>query len=318
MRSTERMQGAAKKAVPWFLGLFVVGTVAAAALSSGQVLVPEADVTCSFGPSDLGQFVKIPGGGFVLGADPLFPEEGPPERVLVSPFRLQTHEVTNSQFAAFVAETGYVTEAERTDGSAQFGDTDTPEVFLSWWSLDAASTWRTPDGAGSDLDGRDLHPVIHVTLNDARAYADWTGGRIPTEIEWEYAASRGLFDPDDPTSGIRAPDGTARANIWTGLFPVINSRRDGFEGTAPVGCFEPGLTGAYDMIGNVWEWTDSPFSASAPSIPRFTIKGGSYLCSENYCERYRVAAREGMEIDFSTAHIGFRIVMDQEQISGSR
>jgi sulfatase modifying factor 1 len=171
------------------------------------------------------------------------------------------------------------------------------------------ATWRTPDGAGSDLAGRDLHPVVHVTLNDARAYAAWAGGRIPTEVEWEYAASRGLFDPMDPESGIRAPDGTARANIWTGIFPVINSRRDGFAGTAPVGCYEPGLTGAYDMIGNVWEWTDSPF---APSVPRFTIKGGSYLCGENYCQRYRVAARESFEVDFSTAHIGFRIVQGVE------
>jgi sulfatase modifying factor 1 len=155
---------------------------------------------------------------------------------------------------------------------------------------------------------------VHVTLNDARAYAEWAGGRIPTEVEWEYAASRGLFDPMDPESGVRAPDGTARANIWTGLFPVLNSRRDGFAGTAPVGCFEPGLTGAYDMIGNVWEWTDSPF---APAVPRFTIKGGSYLCSEDYCRRYRVAARESLERDFSTAHIGFRIVRDTEQTDGS-
>ncbi|MEL6295218.1 MAG: formylglycine-generating enzyme family protein [Pseudomonadota bacterium] len=257
--------------------------------------------------AQLGGFVDIPGGGFVMGVDPVFPEEGPPRKVLVSPFRLQAHEVTNRQFAAFVADTGYVTEAERHGGSAQFSESDTPDVFLSWWSLDDSATWRTPDGAGSDLTGRDLHPVVHVTLNDARAYADWAGGRIPTEVEWEYAASRGLFDPMDPDSGIRAPDGTARANIWTGLFPVLNSRRDGFAGTAPVGCFEPGLTSAYDMIGNVWEWTDSPF---APAIPRFTIKGGSYLCSEDYCQRYRVAARESLEHDFSTAHIGFRIVRD--------
>lgn len=267
---------------------------------------PEA---CALGQPSLGAFVDIPGGGFIMGADPLYPEEGPPERVFVSPFRLQAHEITNSQFAAFVAETGYVTDAERGGGSARFDESDTPEVFLSWWSLDTGATWRTPGGAGSDLQGRDLHPVVHVTLNDARAYARWAGGRIPTEAEWEYAASLGLFDPMDPESGIRAPDGTARANIWTGLFPVMNTRRDGFAGTAPVGCFAPGLTGAYDMIGNVWEWTETPL---AHALPRFTIKGGSYLCSENYCQRYRVAARESLEEDFSTAHIGFRIAMDSE------
>ena len=264
---------------------------------------------CALTEADLGGFVDIPGGGFVMGADPVFPEEGPPRKVLVSPFRLQAHEVTNSQFAAFVAETGYVTEAERLGGSARFSESDTPEVFLSWWSLDAGATWRTPDGAGSDLTGRDLHPVVHVTQNDARAYANWAGGRLPTEVEWEYAASLGLFDPMDLESGVRAFDGTLRANIWTGLFPVLNSRRDGFAGTAPVGCYEPGLTGAYDMIGNVWEWTDSPF---APAVPRFTIKGGSYLCSEDYCQRYRVAARESLEQDFSTAHIGFRLVQDSK------
>ncbi|MEL6103019.1 MAG: SUMF1/EgtB/PvdO family nonheme iron enzyme, partial [Pseudomonadota bacterium] len=261
------------------------------------------ELACALDTEGLGGFADIKGGGFVMGADPVFREEGPPRKVLVSPFRLLAHEVTNSQFAAFIAETGYVTEAEVNGGSAQFSESNTPEVFLSWWSLDQAAIWRTPDGAGSDLAGRDLHPVVHVTLNDARAYAAWAGGRIPTEVEWEYAASRGLFDPMDPESGVRAPDGSARANVWTGVFPVLNSRRDGFAGTAPAGCFEPGLTGAYDMIGNVWEWTDSAF---APAIPRFTIKGGSYLCREDYCQRYRVAARESLERDFSTAHIGFR------------
>jgi len=263
--------------------------------------------SCALDENNLGAFVSIPGGGFVKGSDARYPEEGPPEKVLVSPFRLQAHEVTNSQFAAFVAATGYVTEAERNGGSAQFRQSDTPEVFMSWWKIDDAATWATPQGAGSTRDDRALHPVVHVTLNDARAYAAWAGGRIPTEVEWEYAASLGLFDPDDPESGIRAPDGTPRANIWTGLFPVLNSRRDGYAGTAPVGCFEPSLTGAYDMIGNVWEWTDSPFT---PSLPRFTIKGGSYLCSESYCQRYRVAARQNLEVDFSTAHVGFRIVKD--------
>jgi formylglycine-generating enzyme required for sulfatase activity len=109
----------------------------------------------------------------------------------------------------------------------------------------------------------------------------------------------------DPESGMRRPDGTLRANVWTGVFPVLNSRRDGFAGTAPVACFEPGKTGAYDMIGNVWEWTETPFGTS---VPHFTIKGGSYLCSEDYCQRYRAAARQRLEMDFSTAHTGFRVV----------
>jgi formylglycine-generating enzyme required for sulfatase activity len=293
-------------------GAVIAAVLAVAAVAVWPHVVSSSAIerACVLSEADLGDFVEIPGGGFVMGVDPLYPEEGPPRKVFVSPFRLQAHEVTNSQFAAFVADTGYVTEAERNGGSAQFIESDTPEVFLSWWALDADATWRTPDGAGSDLADRDLHPVVHVTLNDARAYAAWAGGRIPTEVEWEYAASRGLFDPMDPESGVRAPDGTARANIWTGLFPVLNSRRDGFAGTAPVGCFEPGLTGAYDMIGNVWEWTDSPF---APAVPRFTIKGGSYLCSGDYCRRYRVGARQSLERDFSTAHIGFRIVQDTAQ-----
>lgn len=293
----------------------MIGTMSVVALWPHVVSSAATATACSLNAADLGTFVDIPGGGFVMGGGALYPEEGPPRRVFVSPFRLQAHEVTNSQFAAFVAETNYVTEAERNGGSARFQESDTPEVFRSWWSLDPSAIWRRPDGAGSDLAGRELHPVVHVTLNDARAYAAWAGGRIPTEVEWEYAARLGLSDPMDPESGVRAPDGTPRANIWTGLFPVLNTRRDGFAGTAPVGCYPPGRTGAYDMIGNVWEWTDSPF---APSLPRFTIKGGSYLCGENYCRRYRVAARESFEADFGTAHIGFRIVRDVVGTEGLR
>jgi len=270
--------------------------------------------SCHFSQSNLGAFVDIPGGGFVQGADPLYAEEGPPRKVFVSPFRLQAHEVTNSQFAAFVEATGYVTDAERNGGSARFRKSNTPQVFLSWWSMDRAATWRTPEGAGSTLAGRSLHPVVHVTIKDARAYAAWAGGRLPTEVEWEHAASLGLFDPKDPESGVRGPGGSARANIWTGTFPTMNSRQDGYEGTAPAGCFKPGLTGAYDMIGNVWEWTETPFR---PGVPRFTIKGGSYLCSE-YCQRYRVAAREGLEATFSAAHIGFRILTEAQSSHPAR
>lgn len=262
---------------------------------------------CALSSDRIGAFVDIPGGGFVMGADPVYPEEGPPQKVFVSPFRLQIHEVTNDEFARFVAETGYVTEAERNGGSARFIESATPEFLMSWWRLEPEANWKTPSGAGSDLDGLANHPVVHVSLNDARAYAEWAGGRLPNEVEWEYAASLGLFDPGDPLSGMRSPGGAARANIWTGLFPVMDTGQDGFSGLAPVGCFEPGLTGAYDMIGNVWEWTESPFG---PATPRFTIKGGSFLCSDTYCRRYRVAARDSMEPDFSASHLGFRIVRD--------
>ena len=264
---------------------------------------------CTIDIADLGKFVNIPGGGFIKGTNPKYPEEGPLEKTFVSPFLLQTHEVTNSQFAEFVAQTGYVTEAERGGGSARFTNSARPESLSSWWKLDPNATWRTPKGPDSNLDSLALNPVVHVTLNDARAYAKWAGGRIPTEVEWEYAASLGLFDPNDPYSGMVGPDGEPRANIWTGLFPVMDSGRDGFAGLAPVGCYEASRIGAHDMIGNVWEWTDSPFSSGSP---RYTIKGGSYLCSENYCQRYRAAARQDMETSFSTAHIGFRIVRDPE------
>ncbi|GMN02888.1 formylglycine-generating enzyme family protein [Erythrobacter sp. MTPC3] len=290
---------------PLGIAVFAVACGGAIILADSFVKTQPESVSCALEKDDLGAFVDIPGGGFVQGDSARYPEEGPARKVFVSPFRIVAHEITNSQFAAFVAETGYVTDAERGEGSARFEASDTPEVPMSWWSLDPGSTWRTPNGKGSDLIGRELHPVIHVTLNDARAYARWAGGRIPTEVEWEYAASLGLFDSNNPESGMRSPDGEARANVWNGPFPALDLGKDGFSGLAPVGCYEPGLTGAYDMIGNVWEWTESPFGSSEP---RFTIKGGSFLCSDSYCRRYRAAARQGMEGDFSSSHVGFRIV----------
>lgn len=284
--------------------LLVAGVLSVCGSKSATELVEP----CKLTPDVLDGFVVVEGGGFIQGADPLYPEEGPAKKVFVSSFLLQATEVTNDQFAEFVAQTGYVTEAERGNGSAQFSATNAQAISGSWWSLVQDATWKTPEGKGSNLDGKGLHPVVHVTLNDSRAYARWAGGRIPTEIEWEYAASLGLFDPLDPESGVRAEDGSARANIWTGTFPTINTEQDGFAGTAPVGCFERNLIGAYDMIGNVWEWTESRFGEGKPV---FTIKGGSYLCAENRCRRYRAAARQGIEQDFSTAHLGFRIVKER-------
>lgn len=286
-----------------------VGYVVAYALG---VLATPAVGTCALERDAIGSFVPVAGGGFIKAAAGLYPEEGRPARVYVSPFLLQAHEVTNEQFSAFVAATGYVTEAERAGGSARFVSADAPQDFRSWWRLDRDATWRTPTGAGSDLVGRERHPVVHVTLGDARSYAAWAGGRIPTEVEWEYAASLGLFDPDDPESGARGPAGEPRANTWDGVFPILDSAADGFAGAAPVGCFEKSLIGAYDMIGNVWEWTETRYGQEGAS---FTIKGGSYLCASNYCRRYRAAARQGLEADLPTAHVGFRIVKDVAPLS---
>jgi len=262
---------------------------------------------CGLAEEQIGTFIRVDGGGFIKGKQGIYPEERPPTKLFVSPFLIQVNEVTNDQFSAFVSATGYVTEAEKTGGSAQFVKTDEPSNPLSWWQIDQDTYWREPSGGQSNIDKKGHHPVIHVTLNDARAYAEWAGGRIPNEIEWEYAASLGLFNPEDPNSEIRGPEGEPRANIWNGLFPVLNTEEDGFEGTAPVGCYEASLIGTYDMIGNVWEWTESRFGKGQP---QFTIKGGSYLCGSNFCRRYRAAARQNLEQDFSTAHVGFRIVRD--------
>lgn len=248
-----------------------------------------------------GVFVDVPTGRFVLGAHAMYPEERAPEPALVIGFSLLAHEVTNDEFARFVEATGHRTVAEGGRGSAVFAH--------GRWRTDASATWRAPDGAGSTLVGRGSHPVVHVGLEDARAYAAWVGARLPTEVEWEYAASLGLFEPTRPDSGAIGPRGEARANIWNGPFPDEDTGADGFVGRAPAGCYPPSRIGTYDMLGNVWEWTASPFDAG-----RHTIKGGSYLCADSHCHRYRVPARQGHEDDFSSGHLGFRVVRDRSPI----
>jgi formylglycine-generating enzyme len=263
--------------------------------------------TCGLGETEIGAFVEIPTGSFRMHSYPMYPEEVSPRIVEVKGFFLQVHEVSNKEFAKFVAATGYRTSAEKTGMSALFepkfvNQTQEPS---EWWSLKPGTTWWSPDGPDSDLIGLDHHPVVHVSWEDAQAYARWAGGRLLTEEEWEYAASLGLIEPDRPDSGAFGTNREPLANIWDGSFPHENTLNDGFEGRSPVGCFSASKLGVYDMIGNVWEWTATPFGDK-----QYTIKGGSHLCSPTHCHRFRPSARQGMDSDLSTSHIGIRIARD--------
>lgn len=294
------------------LGAACSGETAPAPSETAAAPVAEAP-QCGLAPEQIGVFVNVPDGDFDMGANGVYPEEGPARKVHIAGFAIQSHEVTNRQFERFVSETNYVTEAERTSASAR------PDggsgLFVQGaagsagqWILKRGATWKTPEGPGSSLLRKMDMPVVHVSLNDAQAYATWAGGRLPTEDEWEYAAMLGMPDPANPTSGAYDPEGKPVANTWQGLFPERNEVKDGFVEAAPSGCFPASRIGLYDMIGNVWEWTTTPFG------PRqSTIKGGSFLCADNFCKRYRGAARQGQDVDFSSNHIGFRIVKDAKQ-----
>ena len=276
------------------------------------VPVAAARTDCGLSSEQTGSFVTIPDGVVEMGADAMYPEETPARTVHVAAFRLQVHEVTNAQFEKFVMATGYLTDAERSSlttdpgaGSALF-EMPVPDG-AGRWVLKRGASWKAPGGTGTGITGQMNAPVVHVSLNDARAYARWAGARLPAEEEWEYAAASGLRDKADRLSGAMDEAGKPIANFWQGLFPQQNLTEDGFVGIAPAGCFPPSTIGLYDMIGNVWEWTDTPYAFGMS-----TIKGGSYLCAENFCARYRSAARQGQEVDFSSSHIGFRVVKDAD------
>lgn len=273
--------------------------------------IPDAVSACAQPNFKIGTFIEIPTGKFTKGADAYYPEERPSLDLHVEGFWIQQHEVTNAQFAAFVEATGYVTDAEQGvfdgregAGSAVFLHPDQRETDTAPWTLLPTANWRAPFGAEETIDDRSREPVVHISKRDAEAYAKWAGGRLPSEVEWEYAATLGLPDAEVSTSGAYGPDGP-RANTWQGIFPVADIATDGYSGVAPVGCFEADQIGLHDMIGNVWEWTDTPYGPQT-----HTMKGGSFLCADNFCRRYRPAARHPQETDFSSNHIGFRIVRD--------
>ncbi len=290
--------------------------------------------------SDL-SWVQIPGDCFEMGDDDFYREEAPTHRACVDDFELTRTEITNAQFSVFVEATGYQTRAEKgwkaeeaggpgldlPPSSAVFSPSNRADFgALNWWKLIDGASWRVPNGRDPIQTQNDQDPVVHITRADAIAYASWAGARLPTEQEWEFAAL-GRSESWRKTSD---QDIVTKANTWQGLFPISNSGADGFEGIAPVASFPANEYGLYDMIGNVWEWTSTPFSPdhseiwdtsqrsdgydpSQPGISVGTIKGGSFLCAQSYCYRFRPAARQAQDLAFGTSHTGFRLARTLEQ-----
>lgn len=282
--------------------------------------------------------VYLSGNTFLMGTDyeKGFPRdgEGPIRKVRLEGFWIDTCAVTNSQFEEFIEHTGYVTDAERYGWSFVFHLFLSPELEkrvkgiaeqAPWWRGVEGASWRHPEGPDSNLVGRMDHPVVHVSHNDAVAFCDWAGKRLPTEAEWEYAARGGLKQRRFPWGNTLTPGGVHRCNIWQGEFPTENTIEDGYAGTAPVDAYPPNGYGLYNVSGNVWEWCSDWFSSTfhgkdgkgvqvnptGPSTGTIRmIRGGSYLCHKSYCNRYRVAARTSNTPDSSTGNIGFRCVAE--------
>jgi formylglycine-generating enzyme required for sulfatase activity len=274
--------------------------------------------------------VFVQGGKFTMGSDRHFSEEKPARTVVVSSFWIDTHEVTNAQFDLFVKATGYVTVAERPVDASKYPGAQPdllkpgglvfhqPETlkdvtdYTKWWRYTPGAYWRQPEGPGSSITERMNHPVVQITHEDAKAYAQWAKRDIPTEAEWEYAARGGIAEAEYVWGSEKTPSGKWQANVWQGRFPVSNMLLDGYQGTSPVGCFSANGYGLFDMAGNVWEITSDDYR-DLRGIQRDmkVVKGGSHLCADNYCFRYRPAARQPATTDVGTSHIGFRTVSRQ-------
>lgn len=304
----------------------------------------------------------IPGGVSLMGSQAagVRMNEQPVIQVQVDSFWMDEHAVTNAQFREFVEATGYVTTAERPidweelkqqlppntprppdaalqPGSLVFNPTSGPVDLRqvdTWWSWTHGASWQHPEGPGSTLEGREDHPVVQVSWEDAVAYAKWANKRLPTEAEWEFAARGGLVGKRFTWGDDFQPDGKYMANTWTGKFPYENNLKDGFDRTSPVKSFPPNGYGLYDMGGNVWNWVNDlyrpdtyaraklvlegatwknpqgPSTSYNPGHPNQSVervtKGGSFLCHVDYCESYRPSARRGTPPDTGMGHIGFR------------
>jgi len=308
--------------------------------------------------------VWIPSGEFTMGAllgDALArPNEYPAHQVKLSGFWMDATEVTNDQFGEFVEATGYVTTAEKAidwedikkqvpEGTPKPHDsvlapsgmvfkqvnTNNLNNWGQWWAMVPGADWQHPEGPDSNIEGKGNHPVVHVSWDDAQAYLQWAGKRLPTEAEWEYAARGGLEQQKYPWGNAETI--SKNANTWTGTFPKDNTLEDGFFASAPVKSYPANAYGLYDMAGNVWEWTADWFHAdyykiceeqgvvedpqgasnsyapNQPNVPLKVSRGGSFLCNASYCSSYRVSARMSSSLDTGQNHKGFRGVLSQEQ-----
>lgn len=279
--------------------------------------------------------VSLPGGSFLMGTDYAegFPAdgEGPVRPVILRPFRIDRYPVTNARFRQFVQQTGYRTDAERFGWSFVFWLHIPRERYRQlvedaipaapWWCKVRGARWDQPEGPGSSLGSREDHPVVHVSWNDAAAYARWSGQRLLTEAEWEYAARGGLEQKLYPWGDKLRPNGEHRCNIWQGVFPHEDTADDGYAGSCPVDAFPPNAYGLYSVTGNTWEWCADWFSVDFhrqgqrenPAGPATgetrVLKGGSFLCHKSYCNRYRVAARTSNTPDSSTSNMSFRCAL---------
>lgn len=314
---------AAVAAIAAFAGVVVerarATVVAASPLGDRQRCGAYAGLPAGWGSDPHAGMVHVAGGSFELGSERGYADERPLRHAEVEAFWIDRTEVTNAQFAAFVSATGYVTEGERHPGAAVFRKPDPGQAVAEggWWHLVAGANWRHPEGPDSSIEGRGHEPVVDVTYADAEAYARWLGHALPSEAQWEYAAKAGLSNELSDRE-LRDAQGHPQANFWQGRFPFEDSGEDGYSGRAPVGCYAPNPYGLHDMVGNVWEWTtdlgadrggiDSVPALTGASTPRRIIKGGSFLCSADYCVRARAASRQAQEVDLPASHLGFRTI----------
>jgi formylglycine-generating enzyme required for sulfatase activity len=338
---------------------------APASAASSMVAQTKANDPRPPGPAPQGM-VWIPGGEFSMGCEdprdracgghePMF-DARPIHRVYVDGFWMDCTEVTNDQFSEFVKATGYVTVAERTPKAEDFPGAPPDKLvagstvftapkeavpldnYLSWWSYIKGANWRHPQGPESGIQGRGQYPVVQVAYEDAVAYCKWSGKRLPTEAEWEFAARGGLAKKSYPWGDELKPGNKWQANIWQGEFPLKDTGEDGFAGLAPVKQFPPNGYGLYDVAGNAWEWcsdwyrpdyyaelaaaggvTRNPqgpatsFDPAEPDQPKRVHRGGSFLCTDQYCTRYMVGSRGKGEVSTASNHLGFRCVKSPQQ-----